>query len=470
MDFLGLAEAIVRPLMSYHDEFDSRGWSAEPGASSTTPTTAVGRKNQELTEDLVRAKHEWVSEQTILRANAHGRFVYQTALARIVARVRACHHDNRDDDDGDDENDEGGGGGDGRAESNSSSSLSSSSCPMVQDILRWVRECEHLTVAEPAAVQQRPSPPSSDGGGGGEGGGDNPHHRRTVIRGRPHPPAAVADHRGAEDVAVLPALAADFDAAASSSSMVRLVLSTRTLPTSIPVGNGGPSLEEQNRALLQEIANWTDGTARVRAANEVEVRELLAHQRTLQRVVERVRRGDGNGNGNGNCGDHQTPSSSSSSSSQQQQQLQQQLLRSSCVADVDRWYEECQKEAAKSGCSVSPQEGDSAAAAAVAAAAAECCPDGSDSRGSSGSGAGGGRGDGKGPPDEQWLTPPAPMQEGAAPTAPADAADAAAAAATKFHHQQHQQLPPQSDDTSSLAGKLRCRDRAAEKCDGCAMM
>jgi hypothetical protein len=218
----------------------------------------IGPQNPKLTEDLVRAKAEWKALLAVYRANSHARFLHQTALARIVAHVWA-HTEDPD------------------------------SSPLVQDVVRWENECEQLAPPDQQQLDWDGGDESADDASSVSSGASEPPRLRMPL-----------DYQD-----VQPFLNAD-------------ELDGPTYTTGRSTRN---AVTRQNKSLRKEIAKWEKSSGRIRSATLVEVKELLTHQRTLCKVVDRIRQDGGTTT----------------------------AAPRLVVEDVVRWYEECQKEAEQCG-------------------------------------------------------------------------------------------------------------------------
>jgi hypothetical protein len=259
----------------------------------------IGPQNHKLTRELLQAKDGWETLLADYRANARGGFFYRTTLARVVAHVTARAQDEYvDDDDVDD-------------------GQISELAAVARDITQWERECH---------PSPRDGATKTGTGGGGVAGGSS---RSDVSLSTPHrPPPRRLLPPDYEDVRPLlrSESASSFPSSSSSSSS-----SSRGRPL---IQN---AVSERNRSLREEIVQWEKSAERIQAATPGVVLELLTHQRTLRRVVDRIRRID------------DTAEASSSSTTTTTATRTATPAPRDLVEDVLRWYEECQREAERCG-------------------------------------------------------------------------------------------------------------------------
>eukprot|EP00529_Nitzschia_sp_RCC80_P018453 CAMPEP_0113448386 /NCGR_PEP_ID=MMETSP0014_2-20120614/4739_1 /TAXON_ID=2857 /ORGANISM="Nitzschia sp." /LENGTH=512 /DNA_ID=CAMNT_0000339595 /DNA_START=532 /DNA_END=2070 /DNA_ORIENTATION=- /assembly_acc=CAM_ASM_000159 len=246
---------------------------------------ALGIQNTRLATDLSQARHDWDTLQHSYRANTHARFVYQTTLARIVAHVQDFSDDK----------------------------------VLIEDILRWDGECEHLEEEhgdddddddDDEGLQGQERIQGLHGsirslGSNGSGGDLHAYNSTTpnspvqaVKQSRYHNGPIIIDWNDVETT-----VSSEFE---SPSSLLGLPYSY--------CRSHHESLNEQNNCMKCEIEKWKASMARIRACNQNEVNELLKHQRTLSKVVDRIK--------------------ASSFRSKEK---------------VVKWYEECQEEAKRCG-------------------------------------------------------------------------------------------------------------------------
>ena len=216
---------------------------------------ALGIQNVRLATELSQARHDWDTLQHSYRANTHARFVYQTTLARIVAHVQDFSDDT----------------------------------VLIEDILRWDGECEHLEGEEEQLddeeLQGQERIPSLHGsirslGSNGSGTELHAYNSTTpnspvqaVKKSRYHNGPIIIDWNDVET-----AVSSEFE---SPSSILGLPYSY--------CRSTHESLNDQNNCMKCEIEKWKASMARIRACNQNEVNELLKHQHTLTKVVDRIK-------------------------------------------------------------------------------------------------------------------------------------------------------------------------------------
>ena len=223
---------------------------------------ALQTRNHNLTVHLVEAKQAWETLQASFRANTHARFLYQTTLARIVNHVQ----DFSDQDD-------------------------PQQLQLVCDLLKWTEECEHL-VAVGRDLTNMSSTTASEDGESGEILPGSVERSHSLSGGSNRTP--IIDY-------------ADVQIYVDTS-----LNATKSLPSAWLMNH--KSLEEQNDNLEKEIQKWQASMARIRLCNKREASELLTHQKTLRKVVERITNSD--------------------------------FASKECIIE---WYERCQKEAERCG-------------------------------------------------------------------------------------------------------------------------
>jgi hypothetical protein len=269
------------------------------GSSQDLMNASSHLRNHQLTTQLVQAKQDWEALQKSFRANTHGRFVYQTTLARIVSHVQ----------------DFAGGGGCG-GDSHDDPEM----VRLVQDLVQWMHDCEHIEC--PSIITG-----NSSGGGGidDENIIQSLHNKNTSLTTDDNDSSA--GKKGGSKRRSSGSNSSTNRTPIIDYNDVQPFLDTSTVPI-FPsfLKTHHESLQEQNDMLEQEIAKWQSSMARIRLCNRREAAELLCHQKTLRKVVERIQ----------NCSNFQ---------------YQDQVLL---------WYDQCQKEAERCG-SFSEQE------------AAQCC-------------------------------------------------------------------------------------------------
>ncbi|KAG7369373.1 hypothetical protein IV203_032116 [Nitzschia inconspicua] len=159
---------------------------------------------------------------------------------------------------------------------------------LVQDLIQWTHDCEHINNDYQTATveggdsinQSNTSNTSNESDSAGEGSPKRPSFtNRTPI----------IDYND-----------------------VQPFIDTSKVP--VVVLTHHESLQEQNDSLQREIQKWHQSMARIRICNQREAAELLCHQWTLRKVVERIQ---------ASSFEHQ--------------------------GDVLRWYEYCQREAERCG-------------------------------------------------------------------------------------------------------------------------
>jgi hypothetical protein len=200
---------------------------------------ALQSRNHSLTVKLVEAKKAWEALQASFRANAHARFLYQTALARIVNHVQ----DFSDLDD-------------------------PTQLQLVSDLLKWTEECEHIV------LQNRDIHISSTTSE------DSTNSQDIILKG-------TETNRGFLGSNRIPII--DYN-----DVQVYVDTSLEAHVTNIPSAwtMNHESLRDQNDNLEKEVMKWNASMTRIRVCNKREASELLTHQKTLRKVVERVQESD----------------------------------------------------------------------------------------------------------------------------------------------------------------------------------
>jgi hypothetical protein len=296
----------------------------------------IGPQNPKLTKQLVQRKVEWKALQTMYRSNSRGRFLYSITLSKIVHYVDSQLEDHPE------------------------------YLMLAHDILRWEQECENVILPEQQPQQQQ---------------------QRFLLQEKEREVGVSADNVGVDtknntdNIAITPpaSLASTSTSSTLTSSQphynpgLKMLLDHRDFQpflrediidmVSVSSSNDRnnhhsnpyrdrPSRNAiivQNRTLRNEIAKFQLSTKRIKDAILIEVQDLLCHQITLRKVIDRIQLEGGNVYGSGGGGDdnknnHDNDNDNENKNDNNNSQ-QQKLL----VDSVLRWYDECQLEAKRCG-------------------------------------------------------------------------------------------------------------------------